>query len=63
MKENVVIEGKFVVDKDDNSITRTDSQYKTLFARAGLSLVLEMIQPHWPDVRCGVNCFSECSTD
>ncbi|KAF4696888.1 Alpha N-terminal protein methyltransferase 1B [Perkinsus olseni] len=49
VKENVVIEGKFVVDKDDNSITRTDSQYKTLFARAGLHLVLEMLQPHWPN--------------
>ncbi|KAF4661143.1 Alpha N-terminal protein methyltransferase 1B [Perkinsus chesapeaki] len=49
VKENVVIDGKFVVDKDDNSITRTDAQYKTLFARAGLHLALEMIQPHWPN--------------
>lgn len=48
VKENTVLQGKFVVDKEDNSITRTGAQYKEIFKRAGLKLVMEMRQTCWP---------------
>jgi protein N-terminal methyltransferase len=47
-KENVVIDGAHVFDYDDNSITRTDKQYKDIFARAGLEIVRERRQTDWP---------------
>ena len=48
VKENTILRGSFVVDKEDNSITRTAAQYKGIFSRAGLELVAEMRQPFWP---------------
>lgn len=48
IKENVVLEGNWVVDRDDNSIARTDAQYKAIFRRAGLSLTAELKQTCWP---------------
>merc|ERR1711985_173664 len=47
-KENVVIDGAHVFDYDDNSITRTDKQYRDIFARAGLEIVRERRQTDWP---------------
>lgn len=48
VKENVVMEGQFVVDDEDNSITRTHAQYRNVFDRAGLELVFEQRQMDWP---------------
>lgn len=47
-KENVSLKGHFLVDPDDNSITRTVEQYKDLFSRAGLRILLQMRQSRWP---------------
>jgi protein N-terminal methyltransferase len=49
VKENVSMKtGQFLVDSDDNSVTRTLDQYKSLFAQAGLRIALQMKQPRWP---------------
>merc|ERR1719401_2706852 len=48
IKENVVLEGKWVIDREDNSIARTDEQYKAIFKRAGLQVVHELQQAAWP---------------
>lgn len=48
VKENVVLDGEWMVDKEDNSISRTDAQYKAIFDRAGLSLFHELKQACWP---------------
>lgn len=48
IKDNAVIRGGFEVNRDDNSIARTDSHYKELFAKAGLKLCLETRQTKWP---------------
>lgn len=48
VKENVVLEGRWVVDREDNSIARTDAQYKAIFKRAGLTMAAELTQTCWP---------------
>ena len=48
IKENVALKGQFLVDNDDNSVTRTLEQYKDLFARAGLRVALQVRQGRWP---------------
>jgi len=48
VKENVVLEGQWIVDRDDNSISRTDAMYKAIFKKAGLLLQEEMKQATWP---------------
>mmetsp|Transcript_13421 Transcript_13421/g.38688 ORF Transcript_13421/g.38688 Transcript_13421/m.38688 type:complete len:199 (-) Transcript_13421:2423-3019(-) len=48
LKENVVLDGGFHVDKSDNSIMRADSHYRELFTRAGMNLLLDMRQPNFP---------------
>jgi len=48
IKENVVLEGNFTIDWDDNSVARLDAQYKAIFGRAGLYVVEEQEQPDWP---------------
>jgi protein N-terminal methyltransferase len=48
IKENVALKGHFLVDNDDNSVTRTLEQYKDLFARAGLKIVSQVRQGRWP---------------
>ncbi|CAE7344364.1 unnamed protein product [Symbiodinium necroappetens] len=48
VKENVVLEGQWIVDRDDNSISRTDAMYKDIFRKAGLVLQHELKQAHWP---------------
>lgn len=47
VKENISRDG-FVLDREDTSITRTDLQYRTIFARAGLRLVAEKLQTGFP---------------
>jgi len=46
-KENVTT-NSFVLDTEDNSITRTDSSYKRLFRDAGMSLLLDRKQEDFP---------------
>ena len=48
VKENVALKGQFLVDRDDNSVTRTLEQYKSLFASAGLKIVCQVRQGRWP---------------
>ena len=49
VKENVSMKtGQFLVDSDDNSVTRTLDQYKALFAQAGLRIAVQIKQPRWP---------------
>ena len=43
VKENICAEG-FVVDKDDNSLTRSDAYMRGLFERAGLDVVVSQKQ-------------------
>lgn len=49
VKENVILEGRWQVDKTDNSIARTDAHYKEIFARANLDVVHEARQTCWPN--------------
>lgn len=49
VKENVVLDGEWVVDKEDNSVSRTESQYKAIFERAGFNVQHELRQTCWPD--------------
>lgn len=48
IKENVGLKGHFLVDNDDNSVTRTLDQYKDLFSRAGLRVISQVRQARWP---------------
>lgn len=48
VKENVVLKGNWVHDTEDNSIMRTEAQYKAIFKRAGLVLAHELLQANWP---------------
>jgi len=49
IKENVALNGQqFLVDSDDNSVTRTLDQYKDLFKSAGLRIAVQMRQGRWP---------------
>ncbi|GMH33845.1 hypothetical protein BSKO_01679 [Bryopsis sp. KO-2023] len=47
VKENTARTG-FVVDRDDNSISRTAEYMKDLFHRAGFKLIAESTQRNWP---------------
>lgn len=49
VKENVVIDGPWTVDRDDNSISRSDAMYKEIFRKAGLVLLEERRQAAWPN--------------
>lgn len=48
VKDNVSC-GKFWVDREDNSIARTDEQMQAVFARAGMELVRTARQEVWPE--------------
>ena len=48
VKENVALKGQFLVDRDDNSVTRTLEQYNELFKAAGLRVVCQVRQARWP---------------
>ncbi|PFH32758.1 putative protein c9orf32 [Besnoitia besnoiti] len=47
VKENIGETG-FEIDKQDNSIMRTDRHYRQLFKQANLRLLLDMRQPNFP---------------
>ena len=49
VKENIATSSGFVLDKEDNSITRCDRNYKLLFKQAGMKLVAEAKQEGFPD--------------
>ncbi|RNF12741.1 SAM-dependent methyltransferase [Trypanosoma rangeli] len=48
-KENCSFDERFVVDKEDSSLTRSDAHYKRIFAAAGVNVVKEAIQNDWPE--------------
>merc|ERR1719341_713560 len=49
VKENVVIgDSGFVIDNEDNSITRNDTHYREIFDRVGLNITMAMRQTIWP---------------
>jgi len=48
VKENVVLNGSWHIDREDNSIMRTDAQYRAIFKRAGLTVWQELRQTCWP---------------
>ncbi|RNF24946.1 SAM-dependent methyltransferase [Trypanosoma cruzi] len=48
-KENCSCDERFVVDKEDSSLTRSDAHYKRIFAAAGVEVVKETMQKEWPD--------------
>lgn len=47
-KENTSSVNKFIVDKDDSSLTRSDAHYKALFEASGVTLIHEAFQKEWP---------------
>lgn len=47
-KENCFSDDYFLVDKDDNSLTRSDAHYKRLFDAAGVTVRKEQLQNKWP---------------
>lgn len=47
VKENICKEG-FVVDKDDNSLTRSNTYMLDLFNRAGMSVQFNIKQRNFP---------------
>lgn len=48
LKENCSLKEKFLVDKEDSSLTRSDGHYKALFKAAGLVVTAEEMQKNWP---------------
>jgi len=49
VKDNVTGSDTFQLDKDDNSICRSDAMYRDVFQRAGWKIVRDEIQQHFPD--------------
>eukprot|EP00927_Polykrikos_kofoidii_P049651 TRINITY_DN43686_c0_g1_i1.p1 TRINITY_DN43686_c0_g1~~TRINITY_DN43686_c0_g1_i1.p1 ORF type:complete len:258 (+),score=43.00 TRINITY_DN43686_c0_g1_i1:63-776(+) len=50
LKENVVLRGStWFCDREDNSVTRTDCHFKSLFKQAGLRIMHEALQQDWPE--------------
>jgi len=49
VKENVADAHDF--NEEDNSVTRTDEQYRKCFEDADMNVVFQMPQPNWPDDR------------
>ncbi|KEG13028.1 SAM-dependent methyltransferase (inferred from BLASTP similarity) [Trypanosoma grayi] len=48
-KENCAPAEKFIVDKEDSSLTRSDKHYKRIFATAGVEVAKEAMQEEWPN--------------
>jgi protein N-terminal methyltransferase len=48
LKDNISSRDNSARDVDDNGLARSDRQYKTLFAKAGLLCVQERVQLNWP---------------
>lgn len=57
-KENTASTNKFLVDKDDSSLTRSDEHYKAIFAAAGVTLTKEAFQKQWPEDLFPVKMYS-----
>lgn len=49
VKENISKKG-FVYDTQDESITRTDKMFKSVFSQSGLTLLKTMVQTNFPEV-------------
>lgn len=47
VKDNTCNKG-FVVDKEDSSVTRTDSHLRYLFGQSGLQVLKILLQPKFP---------------
>ncbi|CAC9512538.1 conserved hypothetical protein [Leishmania infantum JPCM5] len=47
-KENCSTGDRFLVDKEDSSLTRSDIHYKRLFNESGVRVVKEAFQEEWP---------------
>ncbi|AIO00321.1 hypothetical protein LPMP_300880 [Leishmania panamensis] len=47
-KENCSTGDRFLVDKEDSSLTRSDIHYKRLFSESGVRVVKETFQEEWP---------------
>ncbi|KAG5472306.1 hypothetical protein LSCM1_03705 [Leishmania martiniquensis] len=47
-KENCSTGDRFLVDKEDSSLTRSDKHYKRLFGESGVRVVKEAFQEEWP---------------
>ncbi|CBZ52513.1 Methyltransferase like 11A, related [Neospora caninum Liverpool] len=56
VKENIGEIG-FEIDKQDNSIMRTDKHYRQLFKQAGMRLLFDMRQPNFPRSLFPVNMY------
>lgn len=48
-KENTASKNKFLVDKDDSSLTRSDAHYRHIFEAAGVTCVQHALQKVWPE--------------
>jgi len=57
VKENITKVG-FVVDKEDNSVTRSDELYRILFDKANLKVVKQEWQPDFPQDLFKVNQYA-----
>jgi len=57
VKENIS-SGGFVLDKEDMSVTRSESAYKAVFESAGLKVVEEMWQTKFPKELYPVKMFA-----
>jgi protein N-terminal methyltransferase len=48
LKENVTRDDRYFLDTDDNNVIRSDAQFKSLFAQAGLQLFRQTYQKEFP---------------
>ncbi|KAJ1547671.1 N-terminal Xaa-Pro-Lys N-methyltransferase 1 [Nowakowskiella sp. JEL0078] len=56
VKENITASG-FVIDEEDNSVTRSDAILKTIFRKAGLRVLTEQRQQGFPEKLFGVKMY------
>ena len=56
VKENVAA-GDFIVDKDDNSIMRTEKHFTTMFEEAGFKILTQFYQKGFPKELHKVSCY------
>lgn len=56
VKENVAL-GKFKVDKDDNSVMRTEPQFRAMFENAGLEILEQFLHKDFPSYLDKISCY------
>lgn len=56
-KENVHDSG-FYVDKEDNSVVRSDKLFFEIFEEAGFKVVKHMYQPGFPEDLFSISCYA-----